>query len=100
VISLYARTAPNGTAKHRLMNLRRLSLALLVLLLYVLHQDFWNWTTAYPLIAGVLPIGLFYHACYSLAAALLMGIVVRYDWPSHLYPGAQSAVRNPESAIE
>jgi hypothetical protein len=80
------------------MKLRRLSLALLVLLLYVLHQDFWNWTTAYPLIAGFLPIGLFYHACYSLAAAFLMGIFVRYDWPSHLDPGAQSAVRNPKSS--
>jgi hypothetical protein len=82
------------------MNPRRLSLVLLVLVLYVLHQDWWNWTTAHPLIAGFLPIGLFYHACYSLAAAILMGILVRYDWPSHLDPGAQSAVRNPESAIE
>jgi hypothetical protein len=82
------------------MKRRKLFLALLVLLLYILHQDFWNWTTAYPLIGGFLPIGLFYHACYSLAAALLMSILVRYEWPAHLDPGAHSAVRNPRSAIE
>jgi hypothetical protein len=68
--------------------------------LYILHQDFWNWTTAYPLIADFLPIGLFYHACYCLAAALLMSLLVRYEWPSYLDPGAHPADRNPRSAIE
>jgi hypothetical protein len=52
--------------------------------LYVLHQDFWFWRTARPLAFGFLPIGLFYHACYSLAAALLMAVLVRTAWPSHL----------------
>ena len=47
------RTKP--TAKHSLlMKHRKLLLALLILLLYVLHQDFWNWTTAHPLVAGFL----------------------------------------------
>ena len=32
----------------------------------VLHQDFWFWTTATPLVFGFLPVGLFYHAVYSL----------------------------------
>jgi hypothetical protein len=59
-------------------------LALMAITLYVLHQDFWFWRTARPLVFGFLPIGLFYHACYSLAAALLMALLVRTAWPSHL----------------
>ena len=33
---------------------------------------------------GFLPIGLFYHAVYSLAVAGLMWALVRYAWPAHL----------------
>ena len=55
-----------------------------VIALYVLHQDFWFWRTARPLIFGFIPIGLFYHACYSVAAALLMWLLVKYAWPAHL----------------
>jgi hypothetical protein len=62
----------------------RLTLAVLVLLLYALHQDFWFWRAAAPLVFGVLPIGLFYHACYTVAAALVMWLLVKYAWPSHL----------------
>jgi hypothetical protein len=56
----------------------------LVLVVYVLHQDFWNWRRAYPLIFGFLPIGLAYHAAYSVLAALMMAILVRSIWPRHL----------------
>lgn len=62
----------------------RLLLILLVVVLYVLHQDFWFWRTAHPLVFGFLPIGIFYHACYCLAAALLMFLLVRVAWPGHL----------------
>jgi hypothetical protein len=64
--------------------MRRSILVLAVLVLYILHQDFWFWRTARPLVFGFLPIGLFYHACYSLAAALLMALLVRTAWPAHL----------------
>ena len=37
------------------------------LLLYVLHQDFWFWREARPLVFGFLPIGLFYHAAFTVA---------------------------------
>ena len=45
-------------------------IALLVLMLLVLHQDNWFWEDG-TLVFGFLPIGLFYHACISLAAALV-----------------------------
>jgi len=58
--------------------------ALLVAALYVLHQDFWYWREARPLVFGVLPIGLFYHVAYTLATSLLLWTLVRLVWPSHL----------------
>jgi hypothetical protein len=62
----------------------RILLVVVVVLLYVLHQDFWFWRTAHPLVFGFLPIGLFYQGFYSLAAALVMWLLVKYAWPSHL----------------
>jgi hypothetical protein len=61
---------------------------LMVAALYALHQDFWFWRAARPLVFGFLPIGLFYHAAYTLAIALLMWGLVRTHWPAHLDPAA------------
>ena len=47
-------------------------LTLLVAVVYVLHQDLWNWNKAEPLLFGFMPIGLAYHAAYSFVAAALM----------------------------
>ena len=66
------------------MRPRRFLLVVLVIAVYLLHQDFWLWRTAKPLVFGFLPVGLFYHACYSVAAAAVMWLLVRYAWPSHL----------------
>ena len=63
---------------------KRILLVIAVVALYALHQDFWYWRTARPLVFGFIPIGLFYHACYSVAAALLMWLLVKFAWPSHL----------------
>jgi hypothetical protein len=62
----------------------RTLLALAVLGLYILHQDWWFWKTARPLVFGFLPAGLAYHAAFCLAAAVLMWALTRYAWPSHL----------------
>lgn len=62
----------------------RVLLFVVVLALYVLHQDIWLWRTARPLVFGFLPVGLFYHACFSVAAAVVMWLLVKYAWPSHL----------------
>ncbi len=59
-------------------------LVLATIALYLLHQDFWFWRDARPLIFGFLPVGLFYHACYTLAAAALLWLLARHAWPSHL----------------
>ena len=64
--------------------MKKLLLALAVATLYVLHQDIWNWRVARPFVFGAIPIGLFYHACFSAAAALLMWLLVKFAWPSHL----------------
>jgi len=62
----------------------KLLLALLVVVLYVLHQDIWFWRNARPLVFGFLPIGLFYHAIYTIAVSGLMWLMVRYAWPAYL----------------
>jgi hypothetical protein len=64
--------------------MKRILLFLAVVALYVLHQDFWNWRTPYPLVFGFIPIGLFYQAVFSVAASLLMWLLVKFAWPSHL----------------
>lgn len=62
----------------------KLTLCLLVVAVYVLHQDFWNWRKYEPLVFGFLPVGLAYHAAYSILASIMMAILVRWAWPSHL----------------
>lgn len=52
--------------------------------LYLLHQDVWFWRTAQPIVFGFLPIGIFYHVCYTLAVVILMIALVRFAWPAHL----------------
>ena len=69
------------------------ALFLAVVVLYVLHQDFWFWRTAQPLVFGFLPIGLAYHACYSVVSALLMWLLVRHAWPAELEQEIES--QNP-----
>lgn len=64
--------------------MKKLLLVLAVIALYVLHQDFWNWRTAYPLVFGFIPIGLFYQGCFAVAASLLMWMLVKFAWPGHL----------------
>ena len=64
--------------------MKRILLVVAVVGLYVLHQDFWFWRTARPLVFGFIPIGLFYQGCFSVAAALLMWLLVKFAWPSHL----------------
>jgi len=63
---------------------RRLLWALVILVLYALHQDLWFWRTAEPLVFGFLPIGLAYHGAYCVAAALVMWALTTYAWPGHL----------------
>jgi hypothetical protein len=51
--------------------------------LFIAHQDFWLWDDR-SLVFGFLPIGLAYHALYSLAAAGLWALAIKFAWPSHI----------------
>mgnify|MGYP003579734822 CR=1 FL=1 len=78
--------------------MKRALLVLAVAALYVLHQDIWFWRTARPLVFGVLPLGLFYHGCFSVAASLLMWALVKFAWPGHLEEEVEH--RRPERGEE
>jgi hypothetical protein len=62
----------------------RLIAVFIVVTLYAMHQDFWFWNSARPLVFGILPIGLFYHILYVLASSLVLWGLVTFLWPSHL----------------
>ena len=64
--------------------MKRILLIVAVVVLYILHQDSWFWRTPYPLVFGFVPIGLFYHACFAVAASLVMWLLVTFAWPAHL----------------
>lgn len=53
------------------------------IVLAVLHQDVWNWDNA-NLVFGFMPVGLAYHAGYSLVAAMFWAIVLKFAWPTEL----------------
>ena len=52
----------------------------LLVLLFLLHNDFWFWQT--PRLVLGLPVGLLYHIGFCFAATLLMAAFVkaRGDW--------------------
>ena len=78
--------------------MKRFLLALVVFLLYVSHQDIWNWRKVYPLAFGFVPIGLFYHACFVVASALVMWMLVTFAWPSHLEEEVEGRETKKEDA--
>ena len=55
----------------------------LVLLLLILHQDVWFWKSD-TLVFGFLPIGLFFHACISIAASVTWFLATKHCWPEGL----------------
>jgi hypothetical protein len=78
--------------------MKRVLLVVAVVALYLLHQDFWFWRTAHPLVFGFIPIGLFYHAAFSVAAALLMWLLVAQAWPSQLEAEAEAGGEDEEAS--
>ena len=75
--------------------------ALLVIILgvlYILHQDFWFWRTADPLMFGFIPIGLSYHAGYTLLTSLVLWVLVRRAWPAHLEAPAGDPAHGSDAA--
>ncbi|HWE96567.1 MAG: hypothetical protein JWP03_4046 [Phycisphaerales bacterium] len=71
-------------------------LGLLTVALIVAHQDFWNWKEVNAF-HGFLPVGLWYHALFCVAAAVLLWLFVRFAWPAHL-ESAESEVPETRQA--
>ena len=64
--------------------MKKLLLFIFVTLVYLAHQDFWNWKKSAPLVLGFVPIGLAYHAGFAVLCAIMMAILVKFAWPGHL----------------
>jgi hypothetical protein len=58
--------------------------ALITAAIYALHQDIWFWRDARPLVFGFVPIGLAYHAAYTLALSVFLWWLVQRHWPAQL----------------
>jgi hypothetical protein len=71
------------------MTPKTIALATAIVLLYVLHQDYWFWRTARPLLFGFLPVGLAYHGAFCLASAVLMWALTKTAWPHDLERGVE-----------
>ena len=56
---------------------------ILVAILLVLHQDYWQWSDA-TLDFGFLPRTLTYHIGISIAAAGVWMLATRFCWPAEL----------------
>jgi len=59
-------------------------LGVLVLSVFLLHQDFWNWRKSEPFVFGFLPGGLAYHAGYCVLAVVMMAVLVKFAWSKEL----------------
>lgn len=55
-------------------------LGFFIVVLAILHQDLWFWSDR-RLVFDFLPVGLAYHALYSIVAACLWAAAVRFAWP-------------------
>lgn len=68
----------------------------LVVVLAVLHYDFWFWSDR-SLLFGFMPIGLLYQALISVAAAIAWFLMVKLAWPTHIEEWADEATDPGES---
>jgi hypothetical protein len=66
------------------MRVSLVTIAAAIFALYALHQDFWFWRTAHPLVFGFLPIGLAYHGAFCVVVSALMWALTTFAWPAHL----------------
>jgi hypothetical protein len=54
-------------------------LYLVVLIVYLLHNDLWFWNN--PTIIMGIPVGLFYHLIYCFIASILLFLLIKFAWP-------------------
>jgi len=58
--------------------------------LFLIHQDCWWWDSR-TLVLGFLPVGLAFHAAFSLAAGALWALACRWAWPDHIEEWAEQS---------
>jgi len=56
---------------------------ILAIALFILHQDWWLWADG-ELVLGFVPIGLSYHALFSILAGVVWALAVKFAWPSDI----------------
>ena len=61
-----------------------------VIVLAVLHWDFWYWDDG-SLLFGFLPVGLGFHAAFSIACGLVWFLAVHLAWPREIEEWADGA---------
>lgn len=73
----------------------------IVVILFVVHQDFWWWDDK-TLVFNFLPIGLFYHALFSVAAGLTWALANKFAWPDHIeeWASEEQAPPVPEGGVQ
>jgi hypothetical protein len=75
-------------------SMRKRAVYLLLVVLVILHQDFWLWDNA-ALVFGFLPAGLAYHSVYSLATAGVLYLALKYAWPADVEAFAEGCPEDP-----
>jgi len=87
---------PGSARRERIHAMKKVVWGLIVLLV-VLHQDFWLWHRYEPLLFGFIPVGLAWHAGISVSAAVVGWLAARYCWPNDVdvddnaSPGGQAS---------
>ena len=67
----------------------RVLLYLGLVVLYLLHNDWWLWDDDGRLLG--LPVGLTYHLLYCFAVVGWMALLVKLTWPGSGYGAGESA---------
>ena len=57
--------------------------ALIVLIMFVLHNSFWLWDfdASFPLLFGFMPFAFSYYVFYALLALVAMKLIINLAWP-------------------
>ena len=71
----------------------------LFLLLFLAHQDFWLWADD-SLVFGFMPMGLAYHALFSVACSCLWALAVFKAWPEEIERWAEEETSGEEEEAE
>ena len=79
--------------------MKKFLLFLLIALVYLAHQDLWNWGKSAPLLFGFLPPGLAYHAGYSVLCAVMMAVLVKVAWPKSLEAAEETGADGDKDSV-